>query len=141
MQIKYVVGIAVFMAILTTLLFVPRLAKSQNDVIAVTVPEKATLSVPQIIWLARLMQCESGIKATAINPNDLDNTPSYGILQFKPGTFTHYANKYGIKGTLMDATAQVEIAQQWILTGFDLSNQFPDCVRKLGFPPSTGMTS
>lgn len=59
--------------------------------------EKPMLSAAQVIWLARLMNCESGIKANAVNPNDLDNTPSWGILQFKDSTFCPLLGKVRYK--------------------------------------------
>ncbi len=98
------------------------------------------LSAPQMIWLARLMNCESGIKVSAINPNDLDNTPSYGILQFKPGTYRTFAVKYGLASTTdyMNPVEQIAIVEHWILEPeVDWTQQFPACVARLGLPPSS----
>lgn len=105
-----------------------------STVVYVTEP---TLSPAQMIWLAHLMQCESGIRKTAVNAVDLDGTASVGLLQFKQGTFDHYASKYGITGDIMDGVSQVAIVEQWILNPgtIDWAWQFPDCVRKYGAPP------
>lgn len=102
-----------------------------------TIVYKEHLTSAQIIWLARLMDCESGINAKAINPVDLDGTASLGILQFKVGTFNTWANKYQIDEELMSPEAQVSIVTQWILNPgtVDWTNEFPGCVAKLGLPP------
>lgn len=96
------------------------------------------LTPAQIIWMARLMQCESGIKAGAINPKDLDNTPSYGILQFKPSTYAWGAKLVGLATTTdyLNPEGQVAILQHWVLNGgINWHIQFPDCTSKLGLPP------
>lgn len=136
MKIKYIVAIAVITAILTTIAVIPKLAKG-SEVLTVTVVQPR-LSPAQIIWLARLMQCESGIRANAVNPNDLDNTPSYGILQFKPSTFYGGVKAFGLSTTTpyTDAETQVAIVEQWILLGgVRWEHQFPGCTSKLGTPP------
>ncbi len=109
-----------------------------NQPFIIKVVERPALTPRQIIWLARLMNCESGIKETAINPNDLDNTPSWGILQFKPATFAAFTTRYSISAELMDAEAQVAIVIEWLLRPgeVDWTRQFPACVEKLGIPPS-----
>lgn len=139
MQIRTIVAIAVLTAIATTLLILPRLVKADLPVAAqVEVTRVTSLTSQQVIWLAKLMQCESGIKASAINPRDLDNTPSYGLLQFKPSTYAYYAKKYGVASTTdyMNPEGQVTIITQWILQGgINWHQQFPDCVSKLGIPP------
>ena len=136
MTLKYIVGIAVTVIIATAALTTPFWASGST--VSVVYEKQPTLTPAQIIWLAKLMQCESGIKASAINPKDSDNTPSYGILQFKPGTFDYYTTKYAITGDIMDGVSQVAVVQQWIVHGENLKYQFPDCVRKLGAPPNTG---
>lgn len=96
-----------------------------------------TLSRPQKAWLGALEWCESRGQPGAINPKDLDNTPSYGLLQFKPETFITFAKLYGITSTsTMDADAQEAIVTQMILRGgVNWHQQFPDCVKRLGLPP------
>lgn len=94
------------------------------------------LSRPQRAWLGALEWCESRGRAEAVNPKDRDNTPSYGLLQFKPSTLTMFEKAYGIKGELMDPDVQEAIVVQMILRGgVDWHQQFPDCVKKLGLPP------
>ncbi len=143
MEIRYIVGIAVATAIATTLALVPlwvwgKVKPPEIQVVTIEVPQPK-LSTAQIVWLARLMLCESGGKANAINPKDVDNTPSYGLMQFKPGTFNAYIKKYGITGELMDGVSQVAIVEQWLLHTGEVrwTQQFPSCVAKLGMPPNT----
>lgn len=96
------------------------------------------LTEAQIEWIDRLRQCESGGRPGAINEIDLDGTPSFGLFQFKPSTFIHFAARYGVEGELMDPVAQRSIVEQMVLER-DLINwtqQFPGCVRKLGLPPA-----
>ena len=63
----------------------------------------------QEAWLQKLIHCESRGVPTAINPVDLDGTPSYGLLQFKPSTFTGYRKQYQLpEAELMDPEAQKE---------------------------------
>lgn len=127
--------------ILSWLLIRPLSAKESlnetKEVQTIVYVEKPHLSSAQIIWLARLMDCESGINANAINPIDLDGTASLGILQFKTGTFNTWAQKYKIEEELMSPEAQVSIVTQWILNPgtVDWTNEFPGCVAKLGLPP------
>lgn len=102
--------------------------------------EKPSLSPAQIIWLAKLMNCESHINKDAVNPVDRDGTASLGILQFKQGTFDGAMADYGLIGTIHDGVTQVEIVSNWILEepgDVDWSWQFPACVEKLGWPPVT----
>lgn len=144
MPTKYIVLVAAVTALVTTLAMLPLLVKAKKvpdpeiQVVVVEVPQPK-LSPAQIIWFARLMNCESGIKATAVNPNDLDNTPSYGLLQFKPGTFNAAMRdlKLGTSTDYMDPELQVAIVEQWILRGgVNWRVQFPACVNKLGLPPT-----
>lgn len=144
MKIQHIIGVSVLTAIATSLLFFPVISRGERDVTQVSretiwlTLTEPHLSSAQVIWLARLMSCESGIKASAVNPNDRDNTPSYGILQFKPSTFAFGARDAGIATTTpyMNPEAQVSIVTRWILKGgIDWHQQFPDCVLKLGLPP------
>lgn len=99
---------------------------------------KVELSYQQEAWLGALIWCESKGNPKAINPNDLDNTPSYGILQFKPSTFEYYQKRYNTNrgDGYMDPDAQIEIVEQMIIRGdVKWSQQFPACTKKLGNPP------
>ena len=54
------------------------------------------LSHEQEVWLHALEWCESKGVKTAVNPKDLDGTPSYYSFQFKPSTFKQFGIKYGL---------------------------------------------
>ncbi len=115
-------------------------AKSSEPVATTTVATSTPqLSHRQKAWLGALEWCESRGNPDAVNPKDRDNTPSYGILQFKPGTFSEFAKLYSIASTTdyMDPDAQEAIVTQMILRdGVDWHQQFPVCVHKLGTPPT-----
>ena len=96
------------------------------------------------VWLSALEWCESAGRPDAINKEDLDGTPSYGAFQFKPGTFSHYVNKYGIEVereksdlyTFMNYNTQRKIVSRMIDDpNVRWANEFPGCVKKLGRPP------
>lgn len=90
----------------------------------------------QGIWIYALEWCESHGNPKAINPKDLDNTPSYGAFQFKPRTFSALAKAYGIKGEFMDPIAQQQIVARMINDkSMNLHVQFPGCTKKIGMPP------
>lgn len=133
--ILWILFYAVFFGLLSVWALTPTTTEGQTAVVYV---DKPSLSPSQIIWIARLMDCESGINHEAINPNDLDNTPSWGILQFKPSTFESFTVKYGIESDLMNPEAQVQIVTYWILNPGEVrwSQQFPACIRKIGEPPT-----
>lgn len=100
-----------------------------------------TLTSEQQAWLGALEWCESRGNPKAINPKDRDNTPSYGLLQFKPSTLTLFAKLYGIATTskgVMDPATQTAIVTQMIVRGgVDWSAQFPVCSHRLGLPPQS----
>lgn len=101
---------------------------------------KDILSHRQRAWLYALMWCESKARPEAINKFDRDGTPSYGILQFKPGTFKYFMAQYnlGTSTDFMDPQLQQKIVEQMIIQkNIKWSQQFPDCSsnRKLGTPP------
>lgn len=96
-------------------------------------------------WLSALEWCESRGNSFAVNPNDLDGTPSYYSFQFKPDTFKNFGEKYSvIKKDLSDTQIQIlmkDTKLQRDIVRFMLDDksvnmhiQFPDCVRKLGLP-------
>lgn len=100
-------------------------------------PAQQQISPAQEVWLDALEWQESSASTTIVNPRDSDGTPSYGCLQFKPGTFAEFAKKYGVAGALMDCGAQRAIVSRMIESGnVDLSRQFPGSVRRLGLPPT-----
>ena len=136
-NIHTVVILSLVIALLLVLTTVEAKTEYIKDVVVETVYKSKELTPSQIIWLSKLMDCESGIYAGAINPKDLDGTASLGILQFKPQTFKHYSEKYDIDADLMNADAQVQIVTHWILNPGEVewSQQFPACTDKLGKPP------
>lgn len=118
------------------------------------------------LWVNKMIICESGGDTGAINPKDLDGTPSYGTLQFKPATFWMYSDRYGIVkrlwgeeegqeyplfklsdgsvGTkyeaMMDPVYQVRIIRGMMNDDkVKWRNEFPDCIRKHGLPPMIGI--
>jgi len=107
---------------------------------AESVPEPAPiLTHAQMVWSYALEWCESRGNPEEVNPKDLDNTPSYGGYQFKPGTLGYYANLYGVPQatTTMDYDTQRAVIEQMIAhsSEIDWEQQFPGCTRKLGYPP------
>jgi hypothetical protein len=103
-------------------------------------PKKVLLKQPATReqWLTDLEICESGGNPNALNPVDRDGTPSHGLLQFKDTTFEMYRVRYSMgEVELYDPEAQRlmvrfmmdDDAVRW-------EQEFPDCVRKLGRPPS-----
>ncbi len=99
---------------------------------------KLKASDAQEAWLTDLIICESNGNPEAINPIDRDGTSSYGLLQFKPSTFTGYRTQYGLKeAELMDPEAQKETVRHMMQDGgVNWYQQFPDCTRRLGTPPA-----
>lgn len=110
--------------------------KSQPDEKHEVVP---TLTHAQQVWKGALEWCESRGKIGAVNPKDRDGTPSYGSFQFKPSTLQYYAEKYNVPTatSTMDYATQSAVVDQMILhrAEIDWSWQFPDCVKRLGYPP------
>lgn len=102
-------------------------------------PLTVTLRVEdaQELWLEDLIHCESRGNPNAVNPEDLDGTPSYGLLQFKPSTFTGYRTQYGLPDAeLMDPEAQKETVRHMMQDpGVNWYQQFPACTQRLGTPP------
>lgn len=115
---------------------------------------KPTLTHRQEVWINALEWCESRGNKDAINPEDLDGTPSYGAFQFKPSTFFYYGEKYNVvffESTGENDTAdqkqmieqaknyehQRKIVEQMVLHRDEIkwTKQFPACVKKLGLPP------
>lgn len=146
---KYLVFAALFLAILglgyanRAQSEVPAQASTDGHIATSTVQKAPKVVAPKLqtpareAWLAKLELCESGGRPGAINPKDRDNTPSYGLLQFKPSTFAMFAKAYRIDGELMDPDAQRAIVRRMMDDpSIRWSTQFPDCVKKLGLPPA-----
>ena len=124
------------LAVVFTLLLVPTILHGEEPAVPRETPK---LSHAQEVWLGALEWCESRGNTEAINPKDLDNTPSYGAFQFKPSTLTYYAKKYGvaIATSTMDYVSQRAVVEQMVLHREEIKwiQQFPWCVKKLGLPP------
>lgn len=151
----------IFVAVVTALLFlaiatrtvgsttnIPEKPTASTTVQIVTVvkevEKKDILTYQQRAWVGALEYCESRGNPKAVNPNDLDNTPSYGILQFKPSTYTYFKMRYklDISDDYMDPAGQIKIVEQMIIrSDVDWSTQFPGCTRKLGLPPQSTQLS
>ena len=108
---------------------------------------KYTPTLKQKVWIYSLFWCESRGNYLAINPKDLDNTPSYGIGQFKPETLKYYASRYGLLSDNLeivdytnwtfDPDLVYEIVSRMVgeRNNIKWSGEFPSCVRNLGLPP------
>lgn len=111
-------------------------------------PVTTSLTHAQETWISALEWCESRGAPAAINKVDLDGTSSYYSFQFKPGTFTWFGYKYGVlKSPVLPLKQALELMkdtemQRDIVRGMvkDPTTawhiQFPDCVKKLGTPPT-----
>lgn len=87
-------------------------------------------------WIQKIEICESSGNPGAINIIDVDGTSSYGLYQFKPGTFAMYLKRYGLTGDIMDGAAQRAVFAKMIDDPkVRWETEFPDCVRKHGRPP------
>lgn len=138
---------------LVALLYLIDFIGGRTTKVTYTVVEAAVAPEPQIsealkhrreVWISALEWCESSGKKDAINKEDLDGTPSYGAFQFKPGTFSHYVNKYSIEVereesdlyTFMNYNTQRKIVSKMIDDPkVRWESEFPWCIKKLGRPP------
>lgn len=108
---------------------------SQTPLLAPIIIQDKTLAD----YLVKLSNCESGGSWTALNPKDLDGTPSKGKFQFKESTFNEFSALYGIATTsIWNGNEQQEIVTEMAqtLTKKQWHNQFPDCTDKYGYPPT-----
>ena len=112
----------------------------------VVIEEKPTITHAQDVWISSLEWCESKAKPTAINPKDKDGTPSYYSFQFKPYTFKSYGELYGVIEKGLSVEKRAELIKSQPLQRKIVENmvndkkvvwmqQFPGCVKKLGYPP------
>ena len=124
-------------------------------VVEVEVPPKPQLTFAELdlqhrqeTWISALEWCESRGKNSALNPNDLDGTPSYSNFQWKPTTLLWYGQQYNLIATsttvadvpslLKDYELQREIVRHMIKDRHVVwSTQFPDCTKRfVGLPPT-----
>lgn len=145
-----VATIAAAVTATTILLFMPEAAAST----AKCIPDVEVQAAPadplthaQRVWTYALEWCESRGNPEAINQVDRDGTSSYGAWQFKPATLWHYGTLYGVPGMpklqaidkafVMNRDTQSAVLDQMVLHRDEIkwSQQFPDCTKKLGYPP------
>lgn len=152
---KIIAIVAVLIAL--ALLLAAPIAHSEKIVVAEKVeastPEITPVEVPprfshqQETWIAALEWCESRANNEAVNWYDKDGTASYYAFQFKPGTLRWFGEKYGVieKGKtdaeimeLLKVYAVQRAIVEFMVEdpGTRWEQQFPDCVRKLGRPPT-----
>lgn len=154
---KIIAGLAVLVSILLiTILLIPTTVSYEQEEVAEIHPIQPPtqeilrvipkLSHQQEVWMYALEWCESNGVPEAINEVDLDGTPSYSSWQFKPSTLWGFAKQYGIavpdteegkREALMDRAYQWEVLKQMVLHRNEVNwdQQFPWCVKKLGYPP------
>jgi hypothetical protein len=151
MKNKHFVPLAIGIAIAGTLLgasfalSMETTSAQASETTATTTP--ALLTHQQLVWSYALEDCESAGNESAINPRDLDGTPSYYSFQFKPSTFLGFGIHYGILATgttpaqlkvaMRDYPTERKLVEAMVHDGKNINwhRQFPDCVRKLGMPP------
>jgi hypothetical protein len=121
---------------LFTLLFFPQTALASTTPV---ISPKTAPETPKSIYMYKLAMCESGGNWNALNPKDLDGTPSKGKYQFKDSTFNWLSGKYKIATTsIWNGNEQDLIVSRMIDDpSINMKMQFPDCVRKLGLPPTS----
>lgn len=125
----------------------PRFALGLSGVTSIDAIQTTNVALDQ--WVKKMAYCESTNNPLAVNPVDLDGTPSLGLYQFKPGTFRHYVEKYNLFGW-QTWTAKSWLTAIWngdyqetvfrrMLTDdeVDLHHEFPWCTRRLGLPPAS----
>lgn len=86
-----------------------------------------------------LAGCESHHDNMAVNPNDLDNTPSYSTFQWKPDTWKLYVKKYDLfewqgwedadfTNNMYDTEMQtIVVRHMFVDPQVNLHHEFPDC--------------
>jgi len=138
-QKRVLLGIAIIIALTAVSMTFRAETISYTALIAEAEEPNPTLSHAQVVWKYALEYCESRGNPDAINPNDLDQTPSYGRWQFKPSTLDYFSVKYEVatSTSVMDGDWQERVIDQMILHRNDINwhQQFPWCVKKLGTPP------
>lgn len=138
------------LGLIAAVLIAPQSAAKTSPALLTDTPKEkdilSDLTHQQKVWLYALEWCESNGINEAINPNDLDGTPSYYAYQFKPSTFEELGKLYGVIATstpkekIPELLKQYEL-QQRIVVRMILDpktrweRQFPWCVKKLGRPP------
>ncbi len=118
-------------------LFTPKVALASITPITHKIVYTSPHSLELDTYLIKLEKCESGGNFKALNPIDLDGTPSKGRYQFKTGTFNYFSQKYKIATTsIWNGYEQDDIVRFMSQDPtVDFHHQFPDCTRRIGLPP------
>lgn len=163
MGIRTVITIASVTATVVSLLGVPARLSDIVRAESVSRENNTPLELPEVpretldhrleTWLSALEWCESQGNGDAVNPNDLDGTPSYYWYQFKPGTFHGFGIQYGLLAstTPLEGILEREM-RDYALTRdivrhmaedpkVNLWGQFPGCMAKIGAPSRTSKTA
>jgi hypothetical protein len=152
MKKRTIIMIAAATAILVTLFATPLTITGKDPDVSRETSKDVTRETPAPdhrleVWLSALEWCESQGLGTAINPEDLDGTPSYFWYQFKPSTFLGFGKQYGLlasttklEGILDREMKDYELTREIVRRmardpEVNLYNQFPWCLKKLGPPP------
>ena len=94
------------------------------------------------IWIDKLVICESSGKETAVNWND-KGSPSYGLLQYKVGTFVFYAKRYNLFpyaetneyfNFIYDGDIQRMLAKKMLQEDFDNWRHWTNCWLLMNLP-------
>ncbi len=89
---------------------------SENTLIGVSPPFIPYVETYGAI-IDKLAGCESSNNPEAVNWND-NGSPSFGLLQFKSGTFQYYCvDKYNLPNDIMDGNIQRECCDKMISEG------------------------
>ena len=85
----------------------------------------------QVEWMDKLIECESGGNAHALNPED-GGSRSVGILQFKDATFLGFSKQYGLGFShedIYNPESQKIVAHHMLEDG--LEHQWMNCYRAI----------
>lgn len=131
---------------LATIVLTKMILEKSNTMEVKVETVETTVTHAQDTWERALEWCESRGLLEAVNPEDLDGTPSYYSWQWKPETFLGYAIKYGLVDKQTTLSEAKEMMRDYSLQKRTLDgmipdkdvvwrHEFPDCVKKLGGPP------
>lgn len=153
-QIKWIIGflLAIF-GIFGLILYAQghktsAFSKIQAPEGAFEVIEGSPVPVPIMLFKAKiadlklkLRHCESRHNVLALNPNDLDNTPSYSLYQWKPSTWKGYVKKYDLfewqkweesdywNSMYSEWHQEIVVARMFLDPDVNLQHEFPGCSR------------
>lgn len=112
-----------------------------NDAHAEGVQETRKQPSAEDIFISKLSGCESRNNPSAVNPQDLDGTPSYGRFQFKIKTWKAYVRRYDLwkwrsweeadywNSIYAGDMQEVVVRKMLHDSKVNMANEFPDCWR------------